>query len=247
MVVAFVDGLSRAEVGSDLIGAMGRWRSPEIERQLLAPAAQAYFQRNTDLLYRLLGGVAPEKGIRDERHGELIARWTAALGDRKVHPGDPMIRASDILRVEPDNEVARGFLLNELDQPVPSWAALDAIADSRDPRFIAPLTQTVRRLKADPDVAYESAVRAVEAIVRLGGDVPPDVVALFYEGGRQGSPRLNRALLQTLNVETLQRLTESVGAEEMARLLAIQALRPVPDDMPLYVPRSSHGWVWQWP
>lgn len=247
----------RVAFSSDLLQALVRWRSPALERELLRPeVAEAFEAANRDLLYsRLIVGTSGNVQAREQ--GVIAMGKLRAAVDGASNHHVMQRRAADVLRQNPDDGQMRQLLLDELEH-APDWQLFESIAETHDQRFVEPLLATINRLLQDGEdetrdmanTRVVAATHAVEAVVRLGGDVPVDLVSRLYDQLWKHSSftsnfqRLERALLQTHNPEVLRRMIERDGPEEVERLLAIQELKPVPDSLPHYVPRSSRGWVW---
>lgn len=264
IVDAILNAPARAAGSGEAASALVRWRSRDLARQILAPEIRARFAERDRLpLYSALIGydVDDVESINALRRAWTM-EWTAELRDANRDPQWRSARAAQLLQLDPNNAEAREHLLEAMqrtdewgkNQSIP-YDLFRAIAATRDLGFVPDLIETISRLTTERegetrDSAHArvyAAIHAVEAVVRLGGDVPPNAVSRLCEQLRleDNYKYVARALLQTHNPEMMRRIQADYGEEEANRIIAIQRLRPVPDDyFAKYVPRSSRGWVW---
>ena len=245
---AVVDAVLKLFRRRDLLhvyDALARWDSDELDEELSRPEVRQALNPSPALYARITGSVMNE-GMRAELN-RIISDNSPRYG-----ASAKMRCAGVLVRKDPDDAEARQFLMDQLAERPNGWV-FRGIIETRDPQFIEPLLETISRLLQPQegetrDMANtrpELISYAVEAVVHLGGDVPPELVSQIYGDNAGTYQRTELALLQTRNPEALKRMRERLGEEEVERLMAIQQLKPVPDSNPyFYVPYTSRGWVW---
>lgn len=210
IVDAIVTALLNQTYRYPLDEAVIRWGSAELEQAMRRPhVAEAFQSRSSLIAYsRLLGAHAGEDLAIKVRQ--------AAFDSARYQLETRLAFVTTTLRQNPNDAQARATLLHELATRPNEWV-FKAIAGTADATFNDDLVLVLNRSVAPPGnetrdewlARLRNGLYALEAIVRLGEEMPaPQVIALYSTGWQDAASLQRLELLMIRSGNDLERLTK---------------------------------------